>query len=137
MTQLPDRDRLGVAWWDDATERLRRLGSSSVSKAELRASMSPNPLVDLALDQSATFITISAHLARAERKYGTRALHFALIEAGAVVQRIHEYTADTDYAVRVMGGFSSRRIAGLLDADGLLPLVLIIFAAGVPRSPND
>lgn len=136
MTQLPDRGRLGVAWWDDATERLRRLGSS-VSKSELRASMSLNPLVDLALDQSAAFITISAHLARAQRKYGTRALHFALIEAGAVVQRIHEYTADTHYAVRVMGGFSSQRIAGLLDADGLLPLVLIIFAAGVPRPPDD
>jgi len=137
MTQLPDRGQLGISWYDDATERLRSLGSSSVSKSELRRSMSPNPLVDLALDRSAAFITISAHLARAERKYGTRALHFALIEAGAVVQRLHDYTADTHSAVRVMGGFSSRRIASLLNADGLLPLVVIIFAARVARAPDD
>jgi hypothetical protein len=99
--------------------------------------MSPNPLVDLALHRSAAFMTISVHLARAEHKYGTRALHFALIEAGAVVQRLHDYTADTQYAVRVMGGFSSQRIASLLNADGLLPLVVIIFAAGVARLQDD
>lgn len=136
MTQLPDRGQLGISWYDDATERLRSLGSLSVSKSELRQSMSPNPVVDLALDGSAAFITISAHLARAEHKYGTRALHFALIEAGAVVQRLYDYTVDTHYAVRVMGGFSSQRIASLLNADGLLPLVIIIFAAGVERSPD-
>ena len=82
MIQLPDRGQLDIAWYDDATECLRSLESSSVSKSELRRSMSPNPVVDLALDRSAAFITISAHLARAEHKYGTRALHFALMEAG-------------------------------------------------------
>ena len=138
MTQRPDRGQLGLSWYDDATERLRSLGSSSVSKSELRRSMSPNPVVDLALDRSAAFIAISAHLTRAEQKYGTRALHFALVEAGAVVQRLYDYTSDTHYAVRVMGGFSSQRIAGLLNArDGLLPLVIVIFAAGVARSPDE
>jgi SagB-type dehydrogenase family enzyme len=135
MTELPDRGRLGVSWYDDATESLRSL-ESSVSKSELCRSMSPNPLIDLALDGSASFITISAHLARAEHKYGTRALHFALMEAGAVVQRMYDYTADTHYGVRVMGGFSSRRISGLLNADGALPLAIIIFAAGITR-PDD
>lgn len=137
MTQRPDPGQLGISWYDDATECLLRLESSSVSKSELRRSMSPNPVVDLALDRSAAFITISAHLARAEHKYGTRALHFALMEAGAVVQRLYDYTADTHYGVRVMGGFSSQRIASLLGADGLLPLAIIIFAAGVERSSDD
>lgn len=99
--------------------------------------MSPNPVIDLALNGSAAFITVSAHLARAEHKYGTRALHFALMEAGAVIQRMYDYTVDTNYGVRAMGGFSSRRISGLLNADGVLPLAIIIFAAGVTRPPDD
>jgi hypothetical protein len=120
---------LRLSWFDDALECLRPVDGVFVHKGELTSTLSPNPLVDLGLAGGVAIVAISADLNRIGHKYGTRAAHFALIEAGSVIQRVYEYAGSAPLAVRAMGGFNTRAVSTLLGAAGTTPLLLLIVAA--------
>lgn len=75
------------------------------------------------------FVVLTADLERSARKYGQRALRFALLEAGALSQTLMLLSAERGLPTTMVGGFHDAgltRLLGLRGADEP-PLACVVF----------
>lgn len=113
-----------LLWFDD---RCGRLGGCNVSASSpaLARLLVRSELVQTALGRGAAVVSLSADLSRIGFKYGTRGGQFALMEAGAVMQRMYESSSALSLGIRAVGGFQTREMMKLLEID-LVPMLLIL-----------
>ena len=81
---------------------------------------------------AALSIVVSAMPWRSRFKYGHRAVRFALIEAGHVVQNLQLVATGQGLASRPLGGFVDDEVNGLLGFDGVNEIGLYVVPVGVP-----
>lgn len=79
-------------------------------------------------------LAITGMLWRSRFKYGQRAYRFTLFEAGHLAQNLLLASEALEVSAVPIGGFYDRRLAALLDVDGLNEVPLYLFPAGVRPS---
>jgi len=126
-------DKPQLFWFDDRASQLKAC-ELSVDLTRLRGCLVASETVQQAALRGAAVVVISADLTRVGHKYGTRGAQFALLEAGAVMQRLYESAAVHGTRVRAVGGFNPARLQELLDLE-LLPL-LTLLTVGKEAAPD-
>lgn len=115
-----------IWWFDDAAETLNTGSRHAVHLDEVHSCFVSTEFIDAAFAMRASLIIISADLRRAGLKYGTRAMQYALIETGAVMQRCYEHAAGAGVHVRAVGGFRQARLQRVVGLSELTPTLTIV-----------
>lgn len=121
-------DDLSLAWFDDNAHAVRSKPLLAIDRDELRRCFTPNELVDHCLEMGASMVVVSADVARVGLKYGTRGTEFALIEAGAAMQRAYEHALQGRLSLRAMGGIRPTELQQVLGLTGIVPVLVMLVA---------
>jgi len=126
-------DEYELMWFDDENHGLlcakRRLKTE-----DLIAVLVQGTDMRMLLEAGSAMLLISAHLARSARKYGNRAVAYALIEAGALLQQVSLYAAQLRISCRPLGGIRNN-LARELVGDEPEPLMAILLS-GYPSTES-
>ncbi len=122
-------DDLRLAWFDDTTSTVRSQPPLAINRDDLRSCFTPNELVDHCLEMGASMVLVSADVSRVGLKYGTRGTEFALIEAGAAMQRAYEHAVQGRLSLRAMGGIRPAELQRVLGLSLIVPVLVILVAA--------
>jgi SagB-type dehydrogenase family enzyme len=115
----------GLYHYDPLRDVLELLGSG-----EQRAAFAQTlPMRELA-ERCAIALVVSAMFWRSRFKYGQRGYRFTLLEAGHVVQNVLLAAEALELAAVPVGGFFDRKVAELLDIDGVNEAPLYVVPIG-------
>jgi len=117
--------KAGVYHYDPLRDVLEALGTE-IDREALATAL---PMRGLA-DHCAAAFVVSAMFWRSRFKYGQRGYRFALLEAGHVVQNLLLAAEALRLAAVPVGGFYDRRLAELLDVDGINEAPLYVVPLG-------
>jgi SagB-type dehydrogenase family enzyme len=81
-------------------------------------------------ERCAIALVVSAMFWRSRFKYGQRGYRFTLLEAGHVVQNVLLAAEALELAAVPVGGFFDRKVAELLDIDGVNEAPLYVVPIG-------
>jgi SagB-type dehydrogenase family enzyme len=115
----------GLYHYDPLRDVLEAVAGGSYREA-LAASL---PMRELA-ERCAVAFVVTAMFWRSRFKYGQRGYRFALLEAGHVVQNLLLAAEALDLAAVPVGGFYDRKLAELLDIDGVNEAPLYVIPVG-------
>lgn len=102
-----------LAGYDDIRDRFDLLGGLPYESVERW--FLDDDLVRDVLSGGGGIVIICVDLRRISAKYGARALRYALMEVGAVMQNHYLLAAERGIGVRALGGFLDRTVARNLE----------------------
>ena len=116
-------DASTLFWFDDEEQQLHDLGVHE-RHFDVASWFVQRDYIEALLAHGAAFVLLSVDLCRVGRKYGNRAVIYASIEVGSIIELIALDASEAGFEVRPIGGFSHLTVKERTGID-LEPLLLV------------